>query len=194
MPVKVLALAGSTRRDSYNKKLARIAADAAQQAGAEVTFIDLHEFPLPLYDGDLEHREGLPDNAKTLRNIFRSHEALIIASPEYNASVSAVLKNALDWLSRPQPNEPPRACFVNKVAALLSASTGGLGGVRGLTHLRMILGNLQVLVLPDQKSIPHAAKAFDDQGQLVDAEQQRAVEAIAIKLVRFTHALRGACG
>src|SRR5690606_32044347 len=136
MSIKVLALAGSTRTGSYNRMLAALAAEAAREAGAEVTLINLRDYPMPLYDGDLEEREGLPTSARQLRELFLSHDALIIASPEYNGSLSAVLKNTIDWLSRPQPGDPPRACFANKVAVIVSASTGALGGMRGLVHLR----------------------------------------------------------
>src|SRR4051812_15650015 len=100
---RILAFAGSTRSDSLNKKLVRIAADGARAAGAEVTLVDLRELPMPIYDGDLEAAESLPENAMKLRTLMMSHQGLLISSPEYNSSFSAVLKNAIDWVSRPQP-------------------------------------------------------------------------------------------
>lgn len=181
---RILAFAGSTRSGSFNRKLLRLAAEAARRAGGEVTEIDLREFALPLYDGDLEAHEGLPGPARRLREIFKDHRGLLIAAPEYNSSVSGVLKNAIDWVSRPQPGEPPLACFAGKVAALLSASTGALGGVRGLAALRSILGNIKVLVLPDQVTLPQAADAFTPEGLLKDAKRQEAVERLAAELVR----------
>src|SRR5262249_29719722 len=106
MAPRILAFAGSTRRDSFNKKLAGIAADGARAAGAEVTFIDLRDYPLPLYDGDLEAEKGLPEQAQRLKKLFLDHDGLLISSPEYNSSISGVLKNTIDWVSRPVPGEP----------------------------------------------------------------------------------------
>ncbi|MBD6615594.1 NAD(P)H-dependent oxidoreductase [Komarekiella sp. 'clone 1'] len=173
---KILAFAGSTRTDSYNKKLVKIAADGAKAAGAEVTYVDLRDLPLPLFDEDLEAQEGLPANAGTFKDLLISHQGLLIASPEYNSSLTAVLKNAIDWASRPSPNEAPLAAFVDKVAAIMSASPGGLGGLRGLVHLRAILGNIKVLVLPDQVAVPKAYEAFNADGTLKDAKQQESIE------------------
>ncbi|KAF3887988.1 MULTISPECIES: NADPH-dependent FMN reductase [Nostocales] len=173
---KILAFAGSTRTDSYNKKLVKIAATGARAAGAEVTYIDLRDLPLPLFDEDLEAQEGLPANARTLKDLFISHQGLLIASPEYNSSLTAVLKNAIDWVSRPSPDEAPLAAFAGKVAAIMSASPGGLGGLRGLVHLRAILGNIKVLVLPDQVALPKAYEAFDVDGNLKDSKQQESIE------------------
>lgn len=173
---KVLAFAGSTRTDSYNKKLVKIAAQGARAAGAEATFIDLRDLSLPLFDEDLEAKEGLPANARQLKDLLLAHDGLLIASPEYNSSVTAVLKNAIDWASRPVEGEASLGCFAGKVAAIMSASPGALGGLRGLVHLRSILGNIRVLVLPDQLAVPKAYEAFNPDGSLKDANQQAAVE------------------
>jgi len=148
MPVKVLAFAGSLRAGSWNKKLIRIAADAATEAGADVTLIDLRDDPLPIFDGDLEESDGLPGNGRRLKDLFLAHRGLILSCPEYNSSISGVLKNAIDWVSRPAPGEKPLECFQDRVCGLLSASPGGLGGLRGLVHVRSILGNIGCLVLP----------------------------------------------
>ena len=179
---KILAFAGSTRTDSYNKKLVKVAVKGAQAAGAEVTYLDLRDLPMPLYDGDLESKEGLPANAKKLKELFLAHQGLLISSPEYNSGISGVLKNAIDWVSRSLPGEAPLACFENKVAVLMSASPGGLGGLRSLVQVRSILGNIKVLVLPDQVAVPKAHEAFDANGALKDPKQQAAVEKLGADL------------
>ncbi|WP_427157633.1 NADPH-dependent FMN reductase [Aliinostoc sp. HNIBRCY26] len=179
---KILAFAGSTRVDSYNKKLVKIAAAGASAAGAEVTYIDLRDLPLPIFDEDLEAEQGLPANARTLKDLLISHQGLLIASPEYNSSLTAGLKNAIDWASRPSPNEAPLAAFAGKVAAIMSASPGGLGGLRGLVHLRAILGNIKVLVLPDQVAVPTAHEAFNTDGSLKQPHQQESIEKLGENL------------
>lgn len=182
---KILAFAGSTRIDSYNKKLVKIAAAGAKAAGAEVTYIDLRDLPLPLFDEDLEAQEGLPANARTFKDLLISHQGLLIASPEYNSSLTAVLKNAIDWASRPAPNEIPLAAFAGKVASIMSASPGALGGLRGLVHLRSILGNIKVLVLPDQIAVPKAYEAFNADGTLKDPKQQESIEKLGDGLTKI---------
>ena len=181
---RVLAFAGSTRAESFNKKLVRIAAAGARAGGGEVTLLDLRDFPLPLFDGDLETREGLPPHARRLKDLMLAHQGLLISSPEYNSSISGVLKNAIDWASRPVPGEAPLGCFVDKVAALMSASPGALGGLRGLVYVRAILGNIKVLVLPEQVSVSRANEAFNPDGTLKDPKQQAAVEGLGKKLVQ----------
>ena len=181
----ILAFAGSTRTDSYNKRLVRIAAAGAKGAGADVTLIDLRDYPLPLYDGDLEASEGLPANARKLKILFLAHRGLLISAPEYNSSITAVLKNTIDWVSRTVPNEAPLACFDGKVATLMSASPGPLGGLRGLVTVRSILQNIKVIVLPDQVSVPRAGDAFNPDGSLKDPKQHAAVEALGVKLAQI---------
>ena len=172
--VKILAFAGSARKDSFNKKLVQIAAASATTAGAEVTVIDLKEFPMPLFDQDLEQASGVPEHAVRLKQLFVEHDGLLISAPEYNSSITALLKNSIDWVSRPGPggDEPPLVAFRGKTAALLSASPGGLGGLRGLVHVRSILSSIGVLVLPDQVAISKAFEAFGDDGQLVGERKQ----------------------
>ena len=182
MVARILALAGSTRTQSFNKKLVRVAADGARTAGAAVTEIDLRDYPLPLYDGDLEAESGLPGQAKALRRVFLAHDGLLIAAPEYNGSISAVLKNAIDWLSRPHQGEPALACFEGKVAGLMAASPGRLGGLRGLAHVRQILGGIRVLVIPEQQAVANAAQAFGETGALADEKQAAAVAAIGARV------------
>jgi len=182
---RILAFAGSTRKESWNKKLIPIAAAGARAAGAEVTLIDLRDFPMPLYDGDLEAAEGLPPKAKEFKRLMLGNQGLLISSPEYNSSISGVLKNALDWASRSEPGESALAAFAGKGAGLVSASTGALGGLRGLVHLRAMLGNIKVLVIPEQASISKAAEAFSPEGTLKDAKQQAAVEKVGAELARI---------
>jgi NAD(P)H-dependent FMN reductase len=185
MTPRILALAGSLRRDSFNKKVVAVAARGAREAGAEVTLIDLKDFPLPLFDQDLEAEQGMPDSGKKLKKLFTDQDGLLIASPEYNSSIPAVLKNAIDWVSRPEPGEPSLVAFRNKVAVLMSASPGTLGGLRALVHVRATLGNLGVIVLPQQVAVPRAHEAFGPDGSLLDAKQQAAVEGLGRTLAAF---------
>lgn len=186
---KILAFAGSARKESFNKKLVRIAAEGLREAGAEVQLIDLKDYPLPLFDQDIEAAEGLPENAQKLKKLFMEHHGLLIASPEYNSSISPLLKNTLDWVSRPVPNEPALVAFQGKVASIISASPGVLGGLRALVHLRSILGNIGVIVLPEQIGIAKAHEAFDDTGSLKDAKQQSKVKQISKSLVETVRKL-----
>jgi NAD(P)H-dependent FMN reductase len=185
MVPRILAFAGSTRRESFNKRLVHIAAKGAKDAGSEVTLIDLKDFPLPLFDQDLEAERGMPDNGTKLKQLFIDHDGLLIASPEYNSSITAVLKNSIDWVSRPAPGEPPLVAFRGKAAVLMSASPGALGGLRGLVHVRSTLGNLGVIVLPDQIAIAKAFEAFQSDGSLVDPKQQAGIEALGATLASF---------
>ncbi len=185
MPPRILAFAGSTRGESFNKKLVQIAVKGAREAGAEVTLIDLKDFPLPLFDQDLEAEHGMPENGAKLKRLFIEHDGLLISAPEYNSSITAVLKNAIDWASRPAPNEPPLVAYRGKAAALMSSSPGALGGLRGLVHIRSILGNIGVIVLPDQVAVPKAQDAFLPDGSLADAKQQAGVEALGKTLTSF---------
>ena len=182
---RILAFAGSMRRDSFNKRLVRIAADAAGRAGADVTVIDLKDYPLPIFDEDLEQESGAPEQAVRLKQLLVEHDGFLIASPEYNSSVTAVLKNAIDWASRGAEGEPPLLAFRGKAAALMSASPGALGGLRGLVHLRAILGNIGVLVLPTQTAVPRAFEAFDDDGTLKDEKTRTNVEGLGSSLAEL---------
>jgi NAD(P)H-dependent FMN reductase len=181
--VKILAFAGSTRRESFNKRLVRVAATGAREAGAEVRVLDLADLPLPLFDQDLEKAEGLPENARRLKALMVESDGFLISSPEYNSSISGVLKNAIDWASRREEGERPKAAFAGKAVALMSASPGALGGLRGLIHVRAILGNLGMLVLPQQKAVPRAHRAFADDGGLADPKMNATVTALGSRLV-----------
>lgn len=182
---RILAFGGSLRRDSFNQKLAAIAAAGAREAGAEVTLIALRDFPMPVYDGDLEEASGLPEEAKKLKALFREHHGLLIASPEYNSSISGALKNAIDWVSRQETDdEPSLSALSGKSAVLMSASPGGLGGLRGLVTVRSILGNIGITVLPDQIAVSKAYEAFNEDGSLIDAKQQAGIKGLGAKLAQ----------
>jgi len=184
-PIKIVAFAGSLRSASLNKKLIRIAAAGARAAGAQVTDLDLRDVPMPLYDGDIEREHGLPPNAKVFKRLLVENHGMLISSPEYNSAFPAVLKNAIDWASRLEPNEPALAAFKGKIAGLMAASPGHLGGVRGLAVLRSILSNIGVVVIPTQMTIFRASDAFDADGSLKDQGQQAGIEAIGAEVVRF---------
>lgn len=157
---KVLAFAGSSRKDSYNRKLICAAADIAKQLGATVTLIDLKDYPMPFYDADLEAQQGMPANAKQLRNLMINHDKIMIASPEYNASIPAVLKNALDWVSRGEDGQWSNQAFKGKKFAIMSASPSKGGGARGLVHLRSMIQTNGGIVVAKQVTIPQAHQYF----------------------------------
>lgn len=188
---KILAFAGSAGARSYNKMLVRIAAAGARRVGAEVTVADLRDYPMPIYDGDLEERDGIPANARKFRELMMAYDGLLIASPEYNGSITPLLKNTIDWVSRPVEGKDGLAPFRNKAAALLSASPGGFGGLRGLVHLRAILGNIGVIVLPDQLAVARAHEAFQPDGTLANPKQRAAVEALGATLAGVSAKLHG---
>ncbi len=188
---KILAFAGSLRKESFNKKLVKIAIVGAKSAGAAVTYIDLKDYPLPIYDQEIEESQGIPQNAMKLKELMLGHDGFLISAPEYNSGVSGVLKNVIDWVSRPAPNEKEYlCCFIDKVVTLMSASPGGLGGLRGLVQVRSIFTNIFSIVLPRQKSISNADQAFGTDGNLKDAKQQQEVIALGKGLADFLKAQR----
>ncbi len=184
MSTKILCFAGSLRKDSFNKKLCHAAAQKAASLGASITEIDLADYPLPIYDGDLEKASGMPENARKLKAMFAEHQGFIIASPEYNAGITAVLKNTLDWLSRPDDSE--HKPFQDKWVALLAASPGALGGIRALPNVRFILEGLGCIVIPDQLALNKAHEAFDASGELVSEQQQQRLEKVVRRLLHFS--------
>ena len=177
---RILAFAGSARRDSFNRKFLAVAVQAAREAGAEVTLLDLNEYVLPLYHGDLEDASGMPENATKLVGLIASHDALLIASPEYNSMITPLLKNTIDWCTR--ADDP----FPGKVAAVISASPGGFGGVRSLVMAQQLLLKLGCHVVPGQCALPNAGKAFDAAGKLLDARADKSVRALMTALVATT--------
>ena len=172
----VLIFAGSSRVDSYNKKLAKQAAVIAEKMGADVTIIDLKDYPIPFYNGDLEKEEGVPEAAKRLRDLMCANDAIIIASPEYNGSFSALLKNALDWASRGENGGVLPKAFHGKKFGLMSASPGKMGGSRGLVHLRAVIEDIGGEVVQKQVSLPTAYQEFNDAGELINSAFRKALE------------------
>ena len=179
--MKLLVFAGSTRTQSWNRKLAGVAAELARTGGAEVTHIELADFELPLYNADLEAR-GTPEPAIRLKALFHDHPAWIICSPEYNASYTALLKNTIDWVSSPVKGHPQWSSgtlpFEGKVVGLLSASPGALGGLQSLSHLAPLLANLQCWVAPKRFALSRAGEAFDADGRLASEGSRERVRAV----------------
>ena len=179
---KILVLAGSTRNESIHRKLARQAVEELQAAGVDATLADLRDYPMPLYDGDFETAEGIPPAAKALKDLARQSDGFAIASPEYNGSFPAVLKNAIDWISRPEPGDRPLEVFRGKTAAILSASPGPGGGRRVLRQLRDLLEGISVTVIPEELSIARCTDAFDPAGRLARPEETGGLQTLARSL------------
>ncbi|MDB5426907.1 MAG: NADPH-dependent reductase [Phenylobacterium sp.] len=190
MTVKLLAFAGSTRSGSLNQALLDLAVAEARARGAEVTEIRLKDFDLPLYDGDLEVA-AFPDAARELKSLFQSHQGFLIASPEYNGSVSGVLKNAIDWASRPTDGEALTAlsAFRGKVAGLMAASISPFGGLRGITHMRQILATIQTLVATEQVLVPFAHGAFEEGGALKEQLPAQLLGGLAARVIDLAQRL-----
>jgi len=188
MPVpKILVFAGSIRTGSFNARLAALAAKELALAGCDVTRISLEDYPLPLYDADDELKNGVPVNAASLKTMMAAHQGVFIASPEYNASVTPLLKNTIDWVSRVRERgEAPLAVFKHRVFALGGASDSPYGALRSLMTLRQILElGCGALVLPEQVTVFHASEAFDEMDNLKD---ERATAALKRLVQRLTQA------
>ena len=181
---KILVFAGSIRTGSFNARLAALAAKELALAGAEVTRISLEDYPLPLYDGDVEQKNGAPANAQNLKSMMAAHHGVFIASPEYNASVTPLLKNAIDWISRVRERgEPPLAAFKHRVFAIGGASDSPYGALRSLMALRQILElGCGALVLPEQITVFHASEAFDEMDNLKDERTAATLKRVALRL------------
>jgi NAD(P)H-dependent FMN reductase len=179
--MKLLVFAGSTRLNSWNRKLAKVAAAMARSAGAEVTHLELADFDVPMYNADLEAK-GTPADVMKLKQLFYEHPAWLICSPEYNASYPALLKNTLDWLSSPVKNDPVWSDDFRfsrgKVVGVLSASNGNLGGIRSQSHLVPLLFNLHCWVAPHTFALSRAATAFTEDGKLADGKTAPRIQAV----------------
>ncbi|HYD85024.1 MAG TPA: NAD(P)H-dependent oxidoreductase [Opitutus sp.] len=184
--VRILAFSGSARRESFNRKFLAVAVEQVKEAGGEVTLVDLNDYALPIYHGDLEDAEGLPENAKKLIALISEHPALLIASPEYNSMITPLLKNTIDWCTRADDNP-----FIGKVAAVVSASPGMFGGVRSLKMAQQLLQHLGCHVVPGQVILAHANKAFDAAGKLNEPRTLKSVTDLAERLVATTRKLAG---
>ena len=185
-PPRILAFAGSARRESLNKKLLANVVEATRAAGATVTLLDLNDLPMPLYHGDLEDEQGMPENAKKFVEMILAHDGLLISSPEYNSMITPLLKNTIDWATRGDDNP-----LVGKVAAVVSASPGNFGAIRSMTMVRSLLTHLGCVVVPAQCVLPRAHEAFDDKGQLKDERTRKNAQNVAAELVRITSTING---
>ena len=190
--LKVLALPGALRTESWNRKLLAVAAGMARDAGAAVTEADLRDYDIPLYDGDVEAAIGLPSDVARLKDLFIASDAILIATPEYNASIGGVLKNAIDWVTRSRPGEVPLVAFKGKVVGLLAATPGKMAAIRGLIATRHILSTLGSVVVPTQFGLAAAPGAFGADGKLSIAADQNAVLAVVQDMLRTAAALRQA--
>ncbi len=190
MPIKLLAFSGSARQSSWNQQLVEMAAHYARSQNIETTVINLGDFDLPIFDEDLERESGTPDAAARLKQLMFGHQGFLISSPEYNSSIAPLLKNAIDWASRKGPDETPQQAFRGKVIGLMSASPGGLGGLRGLVHVRSIFGNLGSLVVPSQVAVGNATKTFSADGKdLTDEGLKKQLCGVVDQVIQVTSAL-----
>ena len=186
---KVLAFSGSVRQKSYNQAVAKTAAKGAELGGASVTVVNLADYPMPLFNEDEEALTGIPEKAKEFKELLKSHDAFLIASPEYNSSYPALLKNAIDWASRKEQGEKPLEAFKGKPVAIFAASEGALGGMRVLVVLRMLLSNIGMHVLPNQRAIGKVQTLVDEQGDIVDEKAIKQIHQTASDLVAFANKL-----
>lgn len=187
---KIAVIVGSTREGSFNRALGSLAIKALEAQGAIVADVDLATFDLPLYSAALE-AEAFPADAQRLKQLFAAQDGLLFVSPEYNGSVSPLLKNAIDWASRPTGEESLVAlsAYRGKAAAIMSASISPFGGLRGLMHLRQILATIQMLVIPEQVLVPNAHAAFDEDGALKEALPATLIGLTAARLVKVAGAI-----
>jgi NAD(P)H-dependent FMN reductase len=187
MALKILVIPGSLRTGSLNAKLAATLALELAQAGAEVTRISLSDFPLPIYDGDLQAKSGVPKNAVNLKRMMGSHHGVLIVTPEYNSSVPALVKNTIDWISRVQDSHETRGqVFRDRAFAIAAASGNRLGGTRALSALRLILTACHAAVVPNQLALSFAEEAYDDRDRLKNAADIEAMGAMVRQLIEFS--------
>jgi NAD(P)H-dependent FMN reductase len=178
---------GSLRTGSLNARLAAVAAHEIAQAGAEVTRISLSDFPLPIYDGDLQSRSGVPKQAVNLKRMIGAHHGVLVVTPEYNSSVPALVKNTIDWVSRVQdPHESRGQVFRERAFAIAAASGGRLGGTRALAALRLILSACHATVVPNQLALSFAEDAYDDMERLKQPADIEAMTAMVRQLIEFS--------
>jgi len=184
---KILIIPGSLRSGSHNVKLAMAAAYEFAQADVDVTRISLGDFPLPIYDGDLQARSGVPKNAINLKRMMGSHHGVLIVTPEYNSSVPPLVKNTIDWITRVQdPHERRGQIFREKPFAIAAASEGRLGGTRALGALRLILSACHATVLPNQLALSFADQAYDDMDRLKKEADIEAMKALVTQLIEVS--------
>jgi chromate reductase, NAD(P)H dehydrogenase (quinone) len=185
--LKILVIPGSLRSGSHNAKLAMAAAYELAQAGADVTRISLADYPLPIYDGDLQAKSGVPKNAVNLKRMMGAHHGVLIVTPEYNSSVPPLVKNTIDWITRVQdPHEARGQVFREKPFAIAAASEGRLGGTRALAALRLILSACHATVVPNQLALSFADQAYDDMDRLKKAADIEAMQALVRQLIEVS--------
>ena len=190
---KILVIPGSLRSGSYNVRLAALATKELTLADADVTRISLADYPLPLFDADLAFKEGPPENARRLKRMLEAHRGIFIASPEYNASITPLLKNTIDWISVVrEPGEVQLAVFQHRAFALGGASPGRSGALNSLLTLRQVLAiGCRALVVPEQIAIPNAEQAFNDKDELVDARAAGQLKTLVKKLIDYARLFGG---
>jgi len=182
--LKILVIPGSLRTGSLNAKLAAAAAYEFVQADVEVTRISLGDFPLPIYDGDLQNKSGVPKNAINLKRMIGAHHGVLIVTPEYNSSVPALVKNTIDWVTRVQdPHETRGQVFRERAFAIAAASESRLGGTRALAALRLILSACHATVIPNQLALSFAGEAYDDMDRLKQPADVEALRALVRQLI-----------
>jgi len=188
--LKILVVPGSLRTGSHNARLAAAAAYQFAQAGAEVSRISLGDFPLPIYDGDLQSKSGVPKNAINLKRMIGAHDGVLIVTPEYNSSVPPLVKNTIDWLTRVQEGHELRGqVFRERAFAIAAASESRLGGTRALAGLRLILSACHAVVIPNQLALSFAAEAYDDMDRLRHPADIEALNALVRQLIEFSQRL-----
>ena len=180
---KILAFAGSARKDSWNRKVLEVAVQGAREAGAEVTVVNLGDYPMPIYNADWHAEHGPPASMLELRTLVMSANGLLIASPEYNTSITPLLKNSIDWLSQDVNGESGNAPFEKKIGGLMGASNGAFGTIRALPHVSYILANLGVFMLP-VVAVPSVAKAFDDAGNMTNERMKNTLKMLGTRLTQ----------
>jgi chromate reductase len=189
---KILAFAGSLRRHSFNRRVLRAAVAGAEAAGAEVTFVDLRDYPMPVYDPDEQEARGFDENALKFQRLVSRHDGLLIASPEHNGSVPASLKNVIEWASRRNDDYEGGRVFPGKVAALMAAAPNAFGGTRSLVHLRGVLTSVGVHVLPAEVVVPFVGDKFEGDGEeMSDERTRKALESLGASLVEMLKRMRG---
>jgi NAD(P)H-dependent FMN reductase len=190
--IKILAFAGSLREHSYNKRVLNIAVEGARRSGAQVTVIDLRDYPMPIFNAD-EFSKHFDENAARFQDILSEHDGLLIASPEYNGSIPGGMKNAIDWASRPSPKyEKSVEVFKGKTGAIMTASQGSFGGLRSLAHVRGMLSIMFVNVLPVEIAVTFVQDKFDgDSAEMTDEKTRKALEDLGVSLVKMLEKTKG---
>src|ERR1700675_3671323 len=190
--LKILVIPGSLRTGSLNARLAAVAAYQFAQSGAEAPALSLADFPLPIYDGDLQSKSGVPKNALNLKRMIGAHHGVLIVTPEYNASVPPLVKNTIDWVTRVQDGQEARGqVFRERAFAIAAASESRLGGMRALAALRLILSACHATVIPNQLALSFAAEAYDDMDRLKQPADAKALAALPRQLIDFSHRMLG---